>query len=222
LYIYELYSKSKLSYHQETMGLKQEIEVILFWKNEPMSPVRISETLGANASEVKKALMDLVREYELREGGLQIAFRGNGYVLEPKEEFMHLAQSFVPIDLKIGALRTLAIIAIKEPVKQTEIIEVRGSGAYEHIKDLAEAGWVSKEQVGLTYSLQTTPAFKKNFRLSDSGGELKDQLQKIIAEVEAQGIKQKELEEIQNSLLDEASGPFGESDLVIEETVGTG
>ncbi len=178
------------------MVLKQEIEVILFWRNQPVSLNSLSESLHSNPSEVKKALMDLIREYELREGGLQINFRDNGYALEPKEEFMHLAENFVPIDLKIGALRTLAVIALKEPVKQTDIIEVRGSGAYEHIKELAENGWIKKQQIGQSFLLSTSNAFKKHFRLSESGDELKDKLQKIMDEVQQEkllGLENKEI-----------------------------
>lgn len=165
------------------MALKQEIEVILFWNNKPLSLSSIAGKLMSNPAEVKKALMDLVREYELREGGLQINFRNNGYTMEPKEEYLSLAQKVVPIDLKIGELRTLATIALKEPVKQTDIIEVRGSGAYDHIRELSETNWVSKEQVGQTYLLRTTPEFKKHFRLSEEGDELKEKLQKIINEI---------------------------------------
>jgi len=166
------------------MALKQEIEVILFWKSKPVSLSSLTETLRSNPSETKKALMDLVRDYELREGGLQITFRDNGYVMEPKDEYLHLAQKFVPIDLKVGALRTLALIALKEPVKQTDIIEVRGSGAYDHVRELVESGWLLKEQMGSSYMLRTTNEFRKYFRLSDSGDELKDKLQKIIEEAE--------------------------------------
>lgn len=175
------------------MSLKQQIEVILFWRSRAVSLNNLAESLNANPSEIKKALMDLIREYELREGGLQINFRENGYILEPKEEFMHLAENFVPIDLKIGTLRTLALIALKEPVKQTQIIEVRGSGAYEHIKELTENGWIKKEQVGQSFLLSTSNAFKKHFRLSESGDELKERLQKILAEIEQE--KLLELEE---------------------------
>ncbi|MDJ0625477.1 MAG: SMC-Scp complex subunit ScpB [Candidatus Caenarcaniphilales bacterium] len=164
------------------MSLKQEIEVILFWNSKPVTISKIAEVLDCNPTEVKKGLMDLVREYELRDGGLQISVRGHGYLLEPKEEFLNLAQKFVPINLKVGALRTLAIIALKEPVKQREIIEVRGSGAYDHIRDLVEAGWVLREQDGLSYIVKTSLEFKKHFRLSDSGDELKDKLQKILDE----------------------------------------
>ncbi|MDX1919461.1 MAG: SMC-Scp complex subunit ScpB [Candidatus Caenarcaniphilales bacterium] len=165
------------------MALKQEVEVILFWNNKPLSLSAIADKLLSNPAEVKKALMDLVREYELREGGLQINFRNNGYVMEPKEEYLALAQKVVPIDLKIGELRTLATIALKEPVKQTDIIDIRGSGAYDHIRELSEANWITKEQSGQTYLLRTTPEFKKHFRLSEQGDELKEKLQKILNEI---------------------------------------
>lgn len=166
------------------MGLKQEIEVILFWKNQSTSLANLSERLNCNPQEVKKALMDLIREYELRDSGLHIVFRGNGYILEPKDEYLPLAQKLVPIDLKTGSLRTLALIALKEPVRQTDIVDLRGSGAYEHIRELSEANWILKEPSGLTYNLRTTPAFKKHFRLSEDGDKLKDKLKQIFSTLE--------------------------------------
>jgi segregation and condensation protein B len=180
-------------------GLKQEIEVILFWQSQPLALAKLADLLTANPKEVKKALMDLVREYELRDGGLQINFRQNGYVLEPKDEFLHLADHFVPLDLKTGALRTLATIALKEPVKQTEIIQIRGSSAYEHIRELHEKSWIKKEPDANTFILKTSANFKKHFRLSDTGGELKEQLQAIFAKINQQSTSTEELREEQLS-----------------------
>ena len=166
------------------MSLKQEIEVILFWKSQALSINQISNLLNSNPKEIKNTLMDLVREYELRDSGLQINFKDNGYILEPREEFNYLAENLLPVNLKLSILRTLALIALKEPVKQNLIIQVRGSAAYEHIKELMDKGWLTKEPVGATFILKTTNDFRKYFKLSESGDELKEKLQKIIEEAE--------------------------------------
>ncbi|MFN5538864.1 MAG: SMC-Scp complex subunit ScpB [Candidatus Melainabacteria bacterium] len=184
------------------MGLKQEIEVILFWKNKPIALSSIADTLDVNPAEAKKAIMDLIREYELKDGGLQVSFRESGYVLEPKDEYASLAQKFLPINLKMGALRTLALIALREPIKQTTIIHLRGSGAYDHIRDLAEAHWIIKEPIGSTYTVSTTKEFKKYFRFSEEGSDMKKKLMQILkaSEIE-ENQKELDLDGLQDKLL---------------------
>jgi segregation and condensation protein B len=164
------------------MALKQQIEVILFWKSKTVTINSLVETLDCSPDEAKRAIMDLIREYELRDSGLQIVNRGNGFLMEPREEYANVADKLAPVPFKQSTLRTLALIALREPIKQSEIVDTRGSGAYDHVRELAEANWVEKEQVGSTFILKTTAAFKKNFKISDSGGDLKQQLKKIFQE----------------------------------------
>ncbi|MDX1918915.1 MAG: SMC-Scp complex subunit ScpB [Candidatus Caenarcaniphilales bacterium] len=161
-------------------NLKGQIEVLLFLRTQPQSIARLAEELASDPPTVKSMLMDLVREYELREGGLQITHKGQGYVMEPREEYLSLIDKIAPVDLKTGALRTLALIALNEPVKQREIVNLRGSGAYEHIKELVEAGWILKKPLGLSFELMTTEIFKKHFRLSEQGADLKEKLKELI------------------------------------------
>ena len=43
------------------MSLKQEIEVILFWKSQALSINQISNLLNSNPKEIKNTLMDLAK-----------------------------------------------------------------------------------------------------------------------------------------------------------------
>ena len=44
---------------------------------------------------------------------------------------------------------TLAIIAYKQPIKQSIIIKIRGNKAYDHIKKFIEIGLVRKKKVDI-------------------------------------------------------------------------
>ena len=48
---------------------------------------------------------------------------------------------------------TLAIIAFKQPIKQSVIIKIRGNKAYDHIKKFAELDLVKKKKQGTQVSL---------------------------------------------------------------------
>ena len=69
--------------------------------------------------------------------------------------------------MKPGVLRTLSVIALKEPLRQTELIELRGSNAYEHVQELVEKGLISKtrDKNGRSFNLKTTPKFAEYFKL---------------------------------------------------------
>jgi segregation and condensation protein B len=76
-------------------------------------------------------------------------------------------QNLVPAELGVGALRTLAAIALKEPIAQTELIDLRGSGAYQHVQELISLGFVQRRRQtdGRSYWLHITDKFHQHFEL---------------------------------------------------------
>jgi len=176
------------------MNLKQQLEVLLFSHNKPLSLKTLSEITGQSSSQLKKALSDLTVDYAERDSALEITFQRGGYLLSPQEEFLHLTQGVLPINIKTSLLRTIALIALKEPVVQSKIIKERGSSAYEHIRHLLELGWLKREEQGLSYLLSTTSQFKKHFNLSSEARDLREQLLQIEKQAQEQLIAQEKLE----------------------------
>jgi segregation and condensation protein B len=76
----------------------------------------------------------------------------------------------IPAEIGTGALRTLAAIAIKGSISQTDLVELRGSGAYQHVQELVEVGFVRKRrQPGNRSSLlQVTDKFNRTYEINDS------------------------------------------------------
>lgn len=159
---------------------KNELEVILFWKQEPMSVKTLAELLGKNIGETRKALAELMSEYELRDGGLEITSKSDGYVIQPKDTYKHIADKISPINIKTGTTRTLALIMLKEPVEQRHIIQTRGSSAYDHIRELLEMNWIEKESSGATFLLRTTKLCRQYFSLSEDGKNIRSKLENEI------------------------------------------
>ena len=48
---------------------------------------------------------------------------------------MDIVEKLCPVDLRPAVMRTLAVIALKEPIRQTDLKELRGSTAYEHVAE---------------------------------------------------------------------------------------
>jgi segregation and condensation protein B len=76
-------------------------------------------------------------------------------------------QTLIPVDLGRGALRTLAAIALKGSISQPDLVELRGSGAYQHVQELVELGFVRKwrQSDGRSYWLQVTDKFYQYFQV---------------------------------------------------------
>ncbi|NEQ62276.1 MAG: SMC-Scp complex subunit ScpB, partial [Moorea sp. SIO4A1] len=81
--------------------------------------------------------------------------------------FSELLQNLIPAELGTGALRTLAAIALKGPITQADLVNLRGSGAYQHIQELVELDFVQKRRQteGRSYWLQVTEKFHQHFEV---------------------------------------------------------
>jgi len=68
---------------------------------------------------------------------------------------------------------TLAIIAYKQPIKQSVVIKIRGNKAYEHIKKFLDLNLLKKKKQGHTHELSLTQEFHDYFNISHDNNALK-------------------------------------------------
>lgn len=170
--------------------LKARIEAVLFTTAQALSIKEIAEILNEeDVDKVEEAMLELIMDYASREGALEIDDE-NGYILQVKEEHMDIVEKLCPVELKPAVLRTLSVIALKEPIRQSDLKELRGSTAYEHVQELLEKGLISRtrDKNGRSYNLKTTPKFAEYFKLK---GDTRS-LAKLL-EID-KGIKEKENE----------------------------
>ena len=69
---------------------------------------------------------------------------------------------------------TLAIIAYKQPIKQSVIIKIRGNKAYEHVKKFVDLGLLKKKKMGHTHELSLSDEFHDYFSTSEHNNPLKE------------------------------------------------
>ncbi len=147
------------------MELKKTIEAALFMSPKPLP---LQELAGVckipELAVVETSAMELMKEFNSRDSALEIVKEVEGYRMRVKPEFdqnvTHLAASS---ELSKAIMKTLAYIAFKQPVKQSQVIKFRSSKAYEEIKILEEKGFISRERSGLTYNVRTTKKFLEYF-----------------------------------------------------------
>ena len=161
--------------------MKSLIEASLFATGEAVRPDEFARRMGLDASLVEQEFATLLAEYgERDDSGLFIVKVAGGYQMVTRPELASEIGKFVAAGtgrsfLSRAALETLAIIAYRQPVTQSEIEAVRGVSADGVVKTLSERGLVTvtgrKPIPGRPILYGTTPDFLHYFGL-DSLAEL--------------------------------------------------
>ncbi|MGA2384920.1 MAG: SMC-Scp complex subunit ScpB [Candidatus Bathyarchaeia archaeon] len=161
------------------------IEAALFVAGRPLDLNELCQVIGSRSKKKAQKYADaLMQEYNARSTALEIlALKDERYVLQVKAEFTHLIQKLVnrPL-LSQGPLKTLSYIALRQPISQKRVIDVRGQHAYGHIKELKESHLIMAEKSGRSMMLRTTADFADYFGLPNDITEMKRNLKKIFGE----------------------------------------
>ena len=149
------------------MKLATKIEAILYLKGRPLSLTEIAELAECDRDTAEEAMIELISDYAHRDSALEVAETPTGYSLQLRSAFSNLIQSLIPAELGTGSLRTLAAIALKNPILQSDLIELRGSSAYQQVHELIELGFVRRRRQsnGRSYWLEVTDKFHQYFEI---------------------------------------------------------
>jgi segregation and condensation protein B len=151
------------------------VEALIFVATEPITTRLLAEVLDEEKGAVEAAIEQLRREYEAREGGLQVREIAGGWQLATRTEFHEEIRKFLKTrpsaKLSIASLETLAVIAYKQPVTVPEILEIRGVQSATSIKTLLDKRLIvakgRKETVGRPMMYGTSKEFLIQFGLKD-------------------------------------------------------
>ncbi len=140
------------------------IEAALFVADGPVSLARLSQVLEADPGAVGAALHALAQDLEEEGRGIELVQEAGGYVLRVKPELAEKVRPLAPHqDIPEPVLRTLAVIAFRGPLLQSELVRIRGQRAYGHVRDLMGRGFVDAEEEGPSKRLTVTDIFLQYF-----------------------------------------------------------
>ena len=145
---------------------KNLIEASLYAAGRPLNIEELSNKLEFPKKEVEVLVNEVAFDYLDRSTALVIAQIGDRYQMQIKPEYTEKVAKFA----KGGAiaeryLRTLTIIALKQPILKSTVIRHRGTGAYEHIKYLIDNGFINADKKGRSHELTTTDKYADMFGL---------------------------------------------------------
>ncbi|MDP3640575.1 MAG: SMC-Scp complex subunit ScpB [Nanoarchaeota archaeon] len=167
---------------------EKQVEAVLFAVGKEITTERIASLCSLDLPEVEHILESLIADYTKRDHALHIVKKEKGWKLTVRDAFVPLVSKLVAsTELERPLMETLAVIAWKYPILQADVIKLRGSSAYEHMRLLEEQGFVAKERSGRTFKLRLTAKFFAYFDLPSAEAKqafLKQVPPAVIAEAE--------------------------------------
>ncbi len=133
-----------------------------------MSVEELSRLADARTGDIQQSLEELKKEYESKNSSVMIVNEGDSWKLTVHEQFLPLVQKIITeTELSKTIVETLAVIAFKYPIKQSDLIRIRTNKAYDHLKELEEMGYITRQKHGRTNLIKLTQKFFEYFDLRE-------------------------------------------------------
>jgi len=169
-------SIEELDQAAETENMKN-VEAALFIAGRYLSLQELVTLTDVNPILLKKILDDLNDKY--KDSGIELVQQNNLWKMDVAQEYIWMVNRLATgsSEFSRAEQETLAIVAYKQPIKQSVIIKIRGNKAYEHVKKFVDMGLLRKKKVGHTSELTLSEQFHDYFHVNkkeeeDSGEKL--------------------------------------------------
>jgi segregation and condensation protein B len=184
----------------DSLNKKALLEAALFVADNPLTVERMVNIVGVGSEQEVKQLLDQIKsDLKAENRGIELVRTPDGYELRVKQPYREQVAKLAPFsDLSDGMLRTLAIIAIRQPIKQSLIVKYQGNKTYGYIKDLENKGLVKSEKFGRTKIVTTTGGFEKYF--GQSSEDIKKMLDKRYEETKPHEVDDEETGHIEERI----------------------
>jgi segregation and condensation protein B len=143
------------------------IESILFVSGRFLGMKDLIMLSELNPIIIRELLEKLQENYDEKESALQIIEKNEMWKMDVRPEFTGIVNKLAggSSEFTKAEQETLAIIAYKQPIKQSVIIKIRGNKAYDHIMRFSELGLLKKKKQGHTWELGLSDEFYDYFNV---------------------------------------------------------
>ena len=160
-----------------------KIESALYSAGRPLSIEDLIRASGTESRPKTLALLDsIMKKTKNSFKSIEIIILPDGnYVFQLKPEYSSSVRRYAskPI-LSKATQKTLSYIAFEQPVSSKQLVEIRGSGVYVHLKELRQLDFIENQNIGRMKIYSTTEKFQKYFGISGDVNILKQRLFKKI------------------------------------------
>ncbi len=168
---------------EEIEGVKQKedlksLEAIFFVSGKFLNMQELIALTDLNPVILRDLIDRLKDKYSKEDSAIEIVEKNGMWKMDVRQEYSYIVNRLAAgrSEFTKAEQETLAIIAFKQPMKQSIIIKIRGNKAYDHIKKFSDLGLIKKKKQGHTFELSLSDDFYDYFNVADASNPLQESL----------------------------------------------
>ncbi len=167
-------TQKELDEGNEIENLKT-LEAVFFVSGRFLNMQDLISLSDINPIMIKELIGKLREKYDKDNSALEIIEKAGMWKMDVKPEYTHIINKLATgsAEFTKAEQETLAIIAFKQPIKQSVIIKIRGNKAYDHIKKFFDLNLIKKKKEGHTQILSLSDEFYDYFNVQEGDSVLR-------------------------------------------------
>jgi segregation and condensation protein B len=143
----------------------RKLEASLFVSGRYLSLKELVSLTDINPILLRRLLDILTDKY--KGSGIEVIRKDDLWKMDVSGDFSYMVNKLATGNSEFSKAEqeTLAIIAYKQPMKQSVLVKIRGNKAYDHVKNFVQLGLVNKKKIGHTSELTLKDEFYDYFTL---------------------------------------------------------
>ncbi len=153
------------------------LEAVFFISGRFLSMQELISLSDLNPIIIRDLIERLKDKYNKEDSALEIIEKNGLWKMDVRQEYSNIINKLATgsSEFSKAEQETLAIIAFKQPIKQSVIIKIRGNKAYDHVKKFSDLDLIKKKKMGHTHELSLSEDFYDYFNVG-SGNPLQESL----------------------------------------------
>jgi len=148
----------------------KKLEAVFFISGKFLNLQELISLTDLNPIILRELIEKLTLKYEEYNSAIEIIEKNGLWKMDVKPEYSNIINKLATgsSEFSKAEQETLAIIAFKQPIKQSVIIKIRGNKAYDHIKKFSDLTLLKKKREGHTHILTLAEDFYDYFSVKNS------------------------------------------------------
>lgn len=147
----------------------KKLEAVFFISGRFLNIQELISLTDLNPIILKELIEKLQEKYENSNSSIEVTEKNGFWKMSVKPEYSYIINKLATgqSEFSKAEQETLAIIAYKQPIKQSVVIKIRGNKAYEHVNKFVILGMLKKKKSGHTNELSLADDFYDYFSLKE-------------------------------------------------------
>ena len=149
----------------------RKLEAVFFVSGRFLNMQELISLSDLNPIIIRELIDKLKEKYDFLNSAIEIIEKNGLWKMDVRQEYSSIINKLATGNAEFSKAEqeTLAIIAYKQPIKQSVIIKIRGNKAYDHVKKFSDLNLLKKKKEGHTHILSLADDFYDYFGVVEGG-----------------------------------------------------